>query len=258
MIYTKCFITENFQIDENCFLIKLFSKEITRCARAGQFVQIKIAESIEPLLMRPFSFFKIDKVKNIFSVLYQVKGKGTEKLSQLKKNDILNVLGPLGNYFTYPKHFKKFVLIAGGVGIAPLASFADDLIRCRKDVTVVLGLREKSIFNFLKEHFSILGSGKFLAAIEKDPLMFNGTVVDFFRDISKNKKYDYAAACGPAEMLKNLQKVLTKNNMPVFCSLEAHLACGMGVCKGCAVKINEKYKRVCADGPIFDLKEISW
>lgn len=260
MLYTKCSILENKQIAENYFLMRLFSKEITSNARAGQFVQVKVDEDFSPLLMRPFSFFTIDWVKKTFSILYQIKGKGTKKLASHKKDDKISALGPLGNYFSYPKLIRKPVLIAGGVGIAPLACFADDLLRCKKDVTILLGLKEKSIYNFLKEHFNFLKPGRFLAAIESEIPGPGGTVVDFFENITSKQKYDYAAACGPNAMLKNLQKIFNKNDIPVSCSMEAHMSCGIGVCKGCVIKTVEKtkhvYKRVCTDGPIFNLREI--
>jgi len=244
--------------------MRLFSKEITSGARAGQFVQIKAGDELSPLLMRPFSFFAIDWEKKTFSILYQIKGRGTKKLSSYKKGDKINALGPLGNYFSYPKLIRNPVLIAGGVGIAPLACFADDLLRCKKDVTILLGLKEKSIYNFLKEYFNFLKPGRFLTAIESEGHC--GTVVDFFENMSSKQKYDYAAACGPNAMLKHLQKIFDKNNIPASCSMEAHLACGIGACKGCVIKIREKgrgerplaltYRRVCADGPIFNLREI--
>ncbi|MFH1452772.1 MAG: dihydroorotate dehydrogenase electron transfer subunit [Armatimonadota bacterium] len=264
MIYTKCKITENKEVAEGYFLIKFFSKEIVRYARAGQFVQVKITENTDPLLMRPFSFFEIDRIKKTFSILYQIKGKGTKFLSGYPKGKELNILGPLGSYFKYPKYIKNVILIAGGVGIAPLACFADELARCKKDVTVLLGLKERSMFNFLKERCAYIPPTGFLVSVEGGVAEadFKGTVVNFFENIysAQKKKYDYACTCGPNSMLKEVQRAFSDIQIPVYCSLEAHMTCGMGVCLGCAVKIKEKntfiYKKICSDGPVFNLRNV--
>jgi dihydroorotate dehydrogenase electron transfer subunit len=174
----------------------------------GQFLQVRISDSLDPFLNRPISVASY--IRNRLLLIIRVVGKGTRILSEKEEGDDLLLLGPFGNGLRLKK--KKSLLIAGGFGIAPLYFLAQKLFKSRVNFT-------------------------------------------FLKDIDTNA-YQIAYACGPKPMLVELQRLNLPIPIHAFC--EDFFGCGCGLCLGCAIMYKGEYKRICEDGPVFDLKGIEF
>lgn len=255
LFLTKAKILKNIEIAPNFFLINLFSPELSRNAKSGQFIQILTSENYIPLLRRPFSFFELNPPN--FSIFYQVVGKGTKLISLKNKNQELDILGPLGNGWNIRKEAQRIALVAGGMGVAPLVELAKNLVKTKKEVYFMLGLPDKTLYNFLKKELNFLPKKNFLIALESGTSDFNGTAIDLLYNFLKNHKVDFIAGCGSYPMLRALKELVSAQKIPTLVSLDTLIACGLGACKGCAVETkNKSYKLVCQDGPVFNLEEL--
>ncbi|MCK4352370.1 dihydroorotate dehydrogenase electron transfer subunit [candidate division WOR-3 bacterium] len=232
------------------FLLTLEDQHIAKTAKPGQFVSIRVTNSYEPLLRRPFSIHGVDK--NKFKIIYKVVGLGTKILSHYKQGEELDVIGPLGNGFE-TKNYKNLTLLAGGIGIAPLYFLATQ--EKEKNLTILIGAKSKSQL-LCKTEFSKLG--KLLIATEDGSSGKKGLVTDLLTSHFSlpTSHFSVIFACGPFPMLKFVRDYAIKHKIPCQLSLEGHMACGIGVCLGCAVSSKNGYKYVCKDGPVFWANEI--
>lgn len=259
----KAKIIANRQLTEEYFKIFLHPSEIAEVAKPGQFIEIKVADSYEPLLRRPFSIHRI-RGKNL-EILYEVVGKGTGILSQKKQGECLDVIGPLGNGFTLipNTHNLASILVAGGIGIAPLLFLAEELVRSQKsEVTskflVLIGAKTKAEILCEKE-FKELGC-EVKISTDDGSKGFKGKVTDLLKYLLSTMNYELSTiyACGPHLMLKEISRISQKYDIPAQISLDEHMACGIGACLGCVVKTKEGYQRVCQEGPVFKAEQIVW
>lgn len=142
MIQTKATILARKKIAKNIFKIRLLSPDICKTARPGQFINIRLTEMNDPLLRRPFSIHRIEG--DALEILLRVVGRGTALLTKLRKNTSLDVLGPLGHGFTISDR-PAAVLVAGGMGTAPLVMLAEELIRRGSRVVFLIGAEKKAL-----------------------------------------------------------------------------------------------------------------
>jgi dihydroorotate dehydrogenase electron transfer subunit len=240
----------------------------------GQFVMIRKAEQEEPLLARPLSVFGFqlyeDHIK--LQLLYRVAGRGTKHLACSRPGDELSVLGPLGKGFTLPTGIRRVIFIAGGVGVAPLTFLLHSgLLSSGTELeiqkTFYLGARSAELLAGLDR---LEGFCELEICTDDGSRGYHGPVTAMFesdigllkRDIGGyNPEETMIYACGPMAMIRAIGLLL--NEHPIRCqvSLEERMACGLGACLGCAVAIRNEvgerdYRRVCRDGPVFDLREI--
>jgi dihydroorotate dehydrogenase electron transfer subunit len=262
-------ILKNEKIQENCFLMKVKVASSFENPLPGQFVMIRIAGLNDPFLSRPISIYSFSRGKSSCSIelLYRVVGKGTQILAGLIEGSQVEIHGPLGNGFEIQTVKKNIVFIAGGIGIAPLSLLIEILCR-RADcspsaMTVYLGFQGAS---------AVVGLDKLqklccdiTVCTDDGTLGAKGFVTQVFQKDVKKFSPDNTSiyACGPKEMIKSLAKILNKSKFSCQVSLEERMACGTGACMGCVVAVKDKkgvfgYKRVCADGPVFDLQNIIW
>lgn len=246
------------------YKITLGSKQIAKSASPGQFVQIKITDTDEPLLRRPLGIHRIKGTA--FEVLFEVVGKGTQILSEKKAGNCLDVIGPLGKGFDYKEQAagrKLPILVAGGMGVAPLVFLAQKMAERKtqsaKNKTMVLIGGKTRQHILCQKEFEKAGC-RVIIATDDGSRGFKGYVSDLLKHQLSAMSYQLSAiyACGPKPMLKEVSKIAVMNNIPAQVSLEAHLACGIGVCLGCVVATKSGYKRVCKDGPVFNAAEIIW
>ncbi|WP_455191206.1 dihydroorotate dehydrogenase electron transfer subunit [Eubacterium ramulus] len=241
-------ITENKKLASGIFSMKIQAQGLTVKARPGQFV-ILYCKDESRKLGRPLSICEIDHDKQELRIVYRVVGKGTEEFSKLNVGDQIPVLGPLGN--GYDIHAKHVLLVAGGVGIPPMLELAKSI---SGEKTIVLGYRNNELF--LKEDFERYGT--VYIATDDGSAGIKGNVVDVIQYYGIET--DIICACGPTPMLRALANYTDEQDIEAKFSMEAHMACGIGVCLGCAIPIKDEqgfvYKRVCKDGPVFDSKEI--
>ena len=253
------------------YLLRLRAPRIAGCARAGQFVMLQVREGVDPLLRRPFSFHRIHPEDGIVEILYRVAGRGTRLLSRCSPGSSMNLLGPLGNGFALPLDGNgPVVLIAGGIGIAPLVELMVQLkTACGSGWSGPIRL-----FYGTRTAAELLPPGFFTglgAAIHwsTDDGSFGseGRVTDLFQEIAEQEGLEPAAiyGCGPLAMQFHVARWASERGTPTQLSLESLMACGVGACLGCALpaptpddSASDRYVHVCKDGPIFSAGSILW
>ena len=258
-IKARVLFNKEFKI--NYWHLEFESGILAKNSRPGQFVEIKVNDGVDPLLRRPISIHSVSGAK--VKVIYEVIGKGTKILSGRNPGDFLDILGPLGNGFEYGAIANKsakrnIVLVAGGMGVAPLVFLAEKIKLDRP--LVLIGARSKEQILCTRE-FKELGC-EVIIATDDGSLGFKGRVTELLSELLvKNQQISKAEniyACGPQPMLKAVAQISCKNNIASQLSRERHMACGFGACLGCVVSTKDGYKRVCKDGPVFSGKELTW
>ena len=256
----KVKIVENKKITPYFYKIRVASDYFAKETKPGQFFEVRCSDTNEPLLRRPLGGHRI--LKDGVEMLYEVVGKGTQFLSKRKKGENLDVIGPLGNGFTL---LRNPILVAGGVGVAPLVALAEDLTKRNNKATVIIGAKKKSHI-LCEEELKSLGC-EVRVATEDGSKGRKGLATDLLKILLLNTKLPAIYACGPTGMLKAVAKIAEAKKIPCQVSLEERMACGVGVCLGCPIKVKTKpktqnpkpeYKMVCKDGPVFNAEDILW
>ncbi|MBN3039067.1 MAG: dihydroorotate dehydrogenase electron transfer subunit [Candidatus Omnitrophica bacterium] len=272
IIQKKLKILENKKVGAEYCRMKILAPQIVQKASPGQFMHLRCNDEVEPLLRRPFSFHRFHS--DSFEIFYKVIGRGTKLLAKKQKGDTIDVLAPLGNGFelerTTNDETRTTILVAGGMGVAPLLALAEGLIKNglkAEKAVVLLGARSAKHI-FCVDDFKRLGV-KLYIATDDGSRGHKGLVTELLERILRkvNRKSKITNderritiyACGPKAMLKAIT-ILNRKQPDVSCfgSLEENMACGVGACLGCAIETVDGYKRVCKEGPVFDLKDIKW
>ena len=251
-------INEIKKVAPGYFLLKLTASTIASEAKPGQFIQIKVGDalSVDPLLARPISIFRINKEEGSISLLFKAVGKGTKLLASKRKGDALTIWGPIGNGFEVPEETGNIALIAGGIGMPPLFCLIEQLSFREKPPRSTFFYGGRSAQDLLRLDLWEKNNIPVELATEDGSLGTKGLVTELFIDDHQTNHYDYIIACGPAPMLAEIQKIAVISRLNGQFSLEAHMACGVGACLGCTCQTNHGPKRVCVDGPVFSIKEV--
>ncbi len=232
--------------------------EITKDAKPGQFLELKVSETGEPFLRRPISINSIDG--DLVTIIFAVKGKGTELLSKVEVGKKIDIMGPLGKGVFEVQEYNNVAIIGGGLGSYPLYELTKRL-KGKTSINVYLGFRDKSVVTCEKE-FEEIGVNKLVIATDDGSYKEKGFAIDFMKKDIEEHMVDRIFACGPTPMLRAIKKYAEENNIPCQVSLEERMGCGIGACLGCAVKVkedgNEVYKHVCKDGPVFFAKDVDF
>jgi len=254
------------EVAPNIFLIRLLAPLIAQEAIPGQFIHIKCSQDYYPLLRRPLSIHRINKVKGEIFILFKVVGEGTKLLAERVSGGDLDILGPLGNGFSIYPQSKKVMIVGGGIGVAPLLALAEESINQGKEVRVLIGASQKELV-FGENSFTDLGA-KVDIATENGSYKYKGLVTDLLTEAISIWLPDQIFACGPKTILRKIADITSNTNINGQVSIEERMGCGIGACLGCVckIKIKEKnnnkeeyyYKRVCVDGPVFDASEVIW
>jgi NAD(P)H-flavin reductase len=214
---------------------------------AGQFAMIAAADrwgagvDERPYLPRAFSYARWDSNEACF--LLEDVGPGTRRLCELDAGEGLWLLGPLGQGFTAPEDARRPLLVGGGVGIAPLAIWQDEL---GGRATVLLGFRDGAH----AAGAALLAGAR--VASDDGSVGHRGLVTDLLRAELERDAHATVYACGPPPMLEAVRVLCARLDVPAQLALEAGMACGFGACFGCVVSAREGYLRVCVDGPVVD------
>ena len=213
----------------------------------GQFYLVRCWER-EPLLSRPLSVHDVGP--GTVSFLYQVRGRGTELLARLAAGDTCMITGPLGNGFHIgdPRGGKKVAVVTGGIGIAPALHLVRSL--AGNDVTVIAGFRHEV---YAVDPFRLYGTSVRIATEDG----CEGTR-GFCTDVFTAADFDAVFTCGPMPMMARVAAMCATAGVPCQASLEARMACGVGACLVCSCATVSGNRRVCADGPVFDTREVIW
>jgi len=251
--YTSLVI-KNTQIAHETYQITFQLSEPLPPIVPGQFVNVQL-ENKARILRRPLGIADYSIADNTFSLIYRIRGAGTEELSQTPAGTILNVLMPLGNGFDeITDDVKRIMFIGGGTGGAVFptlpTTFADKEIHCYQ------GYATKH-FDFISPQANRIKS--LVITTDDGSLGEKGNIVQkALADIPKINP-DIIVCCGPDIVYKLLKKGLPKNAPPTYISLEGQMCCGFGACFVCACKINLAGKthtlRVCKAGPVFDIND---
>lgn len=253
MIQSTCVVRQLRQVAHNTFVLSFDAPAICTHIRPGQFLNIRVEESCEPLLRRPYSVYRVDGTS--VEVIFNVVGKGSVLLQRKRSGDMLDVLGPLGVPFSLEgEDYDTAVLVGGGLGVAPLPIATSRLAQLHRSVLTFLGFRSKSAV--VLEHLVNVH-----VATDDGSVGLKGTVVDLLEQeyASFRQSRPKLFACGPTPMLKAVAKFAAAKNIPCEVSLEGPMACGVGICQGCPVELREgdrRYALMCKDGPTFDIRRI--
>lgn len=235
MEYLTKVIFENIKVSSGIF--KLVVKGSFN-GKPGQFYMIR-GWGKEPVLSRPISIHHIDDEKMLF--LYQVMGQGTEALSELETGDKIELIGPLGNGFDLDNIKGKVAIVTGGIGIAPMFYVAEGLSDCGTDLYCGFRSDIYGIDDF-KKYVNDIN-----IATESGQVGYRGYVTEIFQP----DLYDVILCCGPEPMMERVVLMCREKNVPVYVSMEKHMACGIGACLVCTCKTKHGNKRTCKDGPVF-------
>ena len=237
------------------YLIWLDSPYIASKAQPGQFVMVHCGE--DTFLRRPLSIHQLatENGRNKLALLFTVVGKGTHKLSQRKAGDNLDLLGPTGNGFTVLPSSRNLLLLAGGIGIAPLGGLAHRAVSQGLSVRLLLGAVTA---NQLCPSQLLPPEVDLICTTDDGTAGKKGFVTNLLPD--SIDWADQIFICGPGPMyraiVKQYQPLL--KSKPAQISLEMRMGCGIGTCYGCTVKTKSGLKQVCTDGPVFDFDEVLW
>ena len=266
--------------DGDQFILRLNAPKTAVEAKPGSFVHIRCAERLP--MRRPISIMRTDADKGEIELLYKALGEGTRALGQRKVGETLSLMGPIGKPFSFNPERKRPLLIGGGVGMPPMVFIADHLRQDKHfEPFVILGSEVPFPFNVQPSQHVIhglapdvigtmplmedWGIGCRLASLQGYPGCHNGYVTDLARawldGLSNDERSEVEIfSCGPHPMLEAVAKLAAEYDLPCQVSLEEFMACAVGGCAGCVVKVETPegpaMKRVCVDGPVFDAKQV--
>lgn len=222
----------------NTYEMKILSKLDN--AHSGQFISILCPNKT---LRRPFSIADFDSETKILTVLFKLKGEGTQYLKSLNVGDKIKFLGPNGNRFKLEK--RNCLLVGAGIGIAPMLFLKKELNE--------LGIENYLISGFKEQNEIIYGS---------DENVIGGSVLDNLETIIKEKNIKVIYSCGPNIVLKKVAQLAKDLKIRSYVAMEKTMACSIGVCRGCVIRLHKNneiiYGSVCQDGPVFEGNEVVW
>ena len=234
-------------------LLELRAPEVAAEAEPGQFVMVRTGEDHDPLLRRPLAIHRVSPLSHAsdLSLLFSVVGRGTAWLASRAAGDTIDVLGPLGRGFDV--RADDLLLVAGGIGIAPLVALADGALAAGARVTLILGAATKDELyptELLPSQIDLHLATEDGSAGEK------AMATDLLAGLAG--RFDQVFACGPPAMYQAMSGHNSLKGKSVQVSLETRMGCGFGVCLGCAIETRHGMKLVCRDGPVFELEDIVW
>ena len=258
MRYFQAKISENRALGSGYFVLQLGGCESLAGAQAGQFVMIRGAWGRDPLLPRAFSLMSVGPGGRA-EILAKTVGRGTALLERALPGAEVDVLGPLGTSFPEPRLDTIDLLVAGGVGLPPMYMQAaraaalghldrSELIYGGRGAPDLVLLREMEAMglelHLTTETGEVGEKGLVTRALEARLAQHRGKSVRVM-------------GCGPNGMLWAIARMARDGQIPCFISLEEQMACGIGVCLGCAIPARSRpYRYVCSNGPVFDAADV--
>jgi dihydroorotate dehydrogenase electron transfer subunit len=246
-------VTSNRALAEGTWEME-FGWEGEEIPRPGEFFTLIASRSSDPLLRRPFAFSRFDPGASRASFIYLKRGKTTSMLSAFAPGAAIDVLGPLGRGFPLATGKGRPLLVSGGIGAGPVLFLADALAASGTPFDFVYGARKASLVpadRLPRDAIVMTDDGS---------LGKKGSAADALAPLlSPERVCPMAYACGPFPMLAAVARAAEEAGIPCSVSMEQHMACGVGACMGCAVRLRKGgYARACAEGPIFDSAVIAW
>ena len=234
-------------------LLQLHSDKTLPEIQPGQFVQVRVDGSPSTYLRRPISIHDVDFQQNEISLLVQQVGEGTRHLAAAEKGDVINMVLPLGNGFSFPEEGEKCLLVGGGIGIAPLYYFAKVLNEKGVKPTLLLGGKTKSDVLRLADYKQF---GETFVTTEDGSYGEKGFVTQ--HSLWQQQIFDKIHVCGPKPMMKAVAKLAAEKNVWCEVSMENLMACGLGACLCCVEDTVDGHVCVCKEGPVFNTRRLKW
>lgn len=262
-------VVESQRLYSDNWLLWFHAPELARGAVPGQFLMLRCHDDDAggaaygpPLLPRPMSYHRFRLAPGggyDFAILYEVVGRGTEWLSLRQPGDRIFVWGPLGRGCSVRRVSGNLLLVAGGIGVAPLVGLADEQVARGRDVTLIHGAR--SADGLFPAHL-LPPEVEMVAVTEDGSMGRRGLVTDVVPEYLSWA--DQVFACGPNAMFRALAGVVRRfegegarrGRKPVQVLLEEVMPCGTGICYGCAVRTRGGVRLICKDGPRFELRDV--
>ncbi len=246
-------ITSIRELWHGAWLLWAHAPEIAAVAKPGQYVMIRCGEGNQMSLRRPLSIHRVSDDGDV-AFLFAVVGRGTEWLAGQSEGDSLDIFGPLGRGFELLPAARNLLLVAGGIGIAPLVTLAETALASGKDVTLLIGYGTASQIYPV----GMLPPGvKTVVTTEDGSMGTKGMVTDLLHEYVNQA--DQVFACGPLPMYRKMAEMTDLfGGKPVQVLLETVLGCGVGACLACTIETKNGNRRVCKDGPVFELNEVIW
>ncbi len=245
-------ILENREIGKDNYLLRVKMNDKCTVPKAGQFYLLKCRDGAK-ILKRAISLHYIDEDKRILEFVYKITGKGTKEISEYKKDEYINIQGPLGTGFDTGIRDKTAVVIGGGIGIAPLKQLIQSIKNCNR-IVFIAGGRDiealKILDNFDNENIELK------ICSDDGSIGKKAFVTELLKSFLEKEPADIIYTCGPHIMMEKIVEIAEKNNVQCEVSMEERMACGVKACVGCSIKTAEGMKKVCHDGPIFNSKII--
>lgn len=263
------------------YLLRLHAPEIARAALAGSFVHMRCDDALP--MRRPMSIMRTNQQQGWIDILYKAHGLGSNLLAQRQVNDQLSVMGPIGVPFKQSNYRLRPLLIGGGVGIPPMIFLSEHIKRGAKEISPFVIMGAEVPFPFQARPSQIMVSGMPEGVIAAMPLLedwgiasrlsslqgypgcFDGYVTDLARiwldNMGRKEQQNIEIfSCGPTPMLKAVAMLAKEYSLPCQVSLEEYMACAVGGCAACAVRVETTsgpvMKRVCVDGPVFEAASV--
>ncbi|MRS12479.1 MAG: dihydroorotate dehydrogenase electron transfer subunit [Actinobacteria bacterium] len=220
----------------------------------GQFVHLRIAEGADFILRRPFSVYRAHG--GHLEILYQVVGVGTRALSEAAPGTAMDLIGPLGRGWWVPEGAAHALLVAGGLGVAPMGMLVECL--AQRGVAVTLAHGAPTSERLLARELFEANCRRVELATDDGSAGACGFVTALSEEIIAADRPDVIYACGPEPMQRTVAAQATAAGVPCQVSLERLMACGIGACLSCVVSTRDGRKRACVDGPVFDAADVLW
>ena len=245
------------------YLMRVACPEIAQNAVPGQFINIKINNGLEPFLRKPFSVCRRSVSEGWIEVLWKIVGKGTDIMSRYQADEVVNIIGPLGQGYDIPPDLQTALLVGGGLGVAPLPFLCEEALKLSKSVEVFLGARTQKELSMI-DIFKTLGVEVYLST-EDGSVGKRGRVTEILLDrMSQMDSLESARlySCGPNPFLKAMMGISEEQAVMGEVAIETMMGCGFGICVGCPVRVRDGnvgeglFKLTCIDGPVFKSTEI--
>ncbi len=244
-------VIDNRRLSDDYFELVLRSSAALPEILPGQFAELLVEGAENTFLRRPISFFDTDPAARQVHLLIQEVGAGTRRLGQLTAGDTLDMIYPLGHPFTITGG-ERFLLVAGGVGIAPMLLLGKELRRAGKTPLFLFGFRSAAQMFDLSRYVDL---GEVFLTTEDGSVGQKGLVT---RHPVMEEAFDGIYTCGPEPMMKAVAAIAGSRDLFCEASLENLMACGIGACLCCAQETIHGMKRACVEGPVFNTKELIW
>ena len=257
-----CKVVEHRWVNSRYRYLRLKSAaDLAAVTRSGQFYQLRCPTTtvLQPFLLRPMSVYGVGPDSGCIEFLYNVTGVGTGALATLDVGGSMEIVGPLGNTFTFAPNFKRVMIVARGVGLATMAPLVSDAGKANVAVTALMSARSPA--DLMRDELLRGVDADVHSVFDSDGSSSVENVEILLRRLIDQQSPDVVYTCGSHRLLMLLQRVLADYpHVRGEVAMEQRMACGMGVCLSCVrlfdTPTGKHFKRVCREGPVFAIQEV--